>query len=126
MGLPVVAAAGELSHTVVVPQCAGQELRLPTYEEVQDMPKDPPTYEMLFQAGGSLDRSVSSHVATSHREIWPMIFPDQNPCSVPALTVGEQSRRIVDDSDSLGLIDHEAVADVDPPPAYRPSSLTVT
>ena len=27
------------------------ELRLPTYDEVRDLPKDPPAYEVLFEAG---------------------------------------------------------------------------
>ena len=26
------------------------ELRLPTYDEVRDLPKDPPAYEVLFEA----------------------------------------------------------------------------
>jgi hypothetical protein len=50
-----------ISHWCVLFLFSAQDWRLPSYDEVRDMPKDPPAYEALFEGGDGLLSTVQQN-----------------------------------------------------------------
>ncbi|XP_070211676.1 WW domain-binding protein 1-like [Littorina saxatilis] len=114
VGLPVIAADRQTPISAPDPY-RESEFRLPTYDEVQDLPKDPPAYDVLFEAG----RSENQPAVTSVQAPGDGVVDTHHSLPSPNITVSPV--HLVDESDDAGLLNNEAVPHEDPPPAYTAS-----
>ncbi|KAL8578226.1 hypothetical protein ACOMHN_040987 [Nucella lapillus] len=101
---------------------AESDFRLPTYDEVQDLSKDPPAYEALFEG----ERQSATAVPSVPDPPNTVTVPETQRSLSPLHIAVDSFPQIISDSDHASLLNNEAVPEDDAPPAYTAMAPSVS